>query len=74
MVAIIQYNGTNIASLTARILPFKNGQNPRILFLHVPACKNGDGTFNVQEISLPSLDDYTPYPIQFKGDNWDIFE
>jgi hypothetical protein len=41
----------HIASLTVRILPSpsETEEFPRLLFLHVPGSKNGDGTFNVQE-------------------------
>jgi hypothetical protein len=76
IVAMIKYKGIYIASLTARILPppSETEDFPRFLFLDVPGSKNGDGTFNVQEISPPCLDDYICYAIQFNGRNWHLFE
>jgi hypothetical protein len=74
MVALIQYDGKNIASLTVRTLEDELGNDPRILMLHVPACKTGDGTFNVQAISTPPLIQYSCHPIQFQGLNWINFK
>jgi hypothetical protein len=66
--ALIEYDGTTIASLTRR----EEEDKPSILLLDAPENGEGDGDFQLPETELVyTFGGFSKHPIEFDGENWD---